>query len=117
MAGVSIWDELGPEERVVLDNALEEAYLNGVIGDFLGHAEAGEAVWMFSTDTEAMRALIPRLCRAADPGEPRLHPAVGRPGRLRPGYVRLRHDRAALDRHGHRPRAELGAAGGRRRGA
>jgi hypothetical protein len=31
-------------------NVLEEGYLNGVVGDFLGHAEHGCAVWMFSTD-------------------------------------------------------------------
>jgi hypothetical protein len=36
---------------------IEEAYLNGVIGDFLGHAEHCGAVWIFGSDAEAIRAL------------------------------------------------------------
>jgi hypothetical protein len=56
-----LWDELSPEGCRVMINALEEAYLNGVIGDFLGHAEQGGAVWMFSNDPDAIRALIPRF--------------------------------------------------------
>lgn len=58
---MSIWDDLSPEERIVLNNALEEAWLTNVIGDFLGHTEHGGAVWMESTDAEAIRPLIPRF--------------------------------------------------------
>jgi len=58
---VTIWDDLTAEERVVMITAIEEAYLNGVIGDFLGHAEHGGAVWIFGSDAEAIRALIPRF--------------------------------------------------------
>jgi hypothetical protein len=58
---VTIWDQLSPEERVVLETALEEAHLNGVIGDFLGRPEHGGAVWRFSEDEAAIRALIPRF--------------------------------------------------------
>lgn len=49
-AGVTIWDELSPEEQCVMINALEEAYLNGIIGGFLGRAEHDGTVWMFSND-------------------------------------------------------------------
>jgi hypothetical protein len=52
---------LAAEERVVMITAIEEAYLNGVIGDFLGHAEHGGAVWIFGSDAEAIRALVPRF--------------------------------------------------------
>lgn len=41
--------------------AIEESYLNGVIGDFLGHAERGGAVWVFSNDADAIQALIPQF--------------------------------------------------------
>lgn len=41
--------------------AIEEGYLNGVIGAFLGHAEHGGAVWIFSNDADAIRALIPQF--------------------------------------------------------
>jgi hypothetical protein len=58
---VTLWDELSAEEARVMLNALEEAYLNGVIGDLLGHAEHGGAVWMFSNDVKAIRGLIPRF--------------------------------------------------------
>jgi hypothetical protein len=61
---VTLWNGLTPEERTVLINAIEEGYLNGVIGDFLGHAEHGGAVWMFSNDADAIRALIPRFTAA-----------------------------------------------------
>jgi len=36
---VTIWDDMTAEERVVMITAIEEGYLNEVIGDFLGHAE------------------------------------------------------------------------------
>jgi hypothetical protein len=58
---VSIWDDLTAEERVILTNAIEEAWLNEVIGDYLGHAEQDGTVWMFSTDSDAIRPLIPRF--------------------------------------------------------
>jgi hypothetical protein len=58
---VTVWDELSPEERCVLTDAIEEAALNGVIGDFLGHAESGGAIWIGSTDEGAITALIPRF--------------------------------------------------------
>jgi hypothetical protein len=58
---VAFWDELSIEERCVLTAALEEAPLNGVIADFLGHAESGSAVWIFSADEGEIRALIPRF--------------------------------------------------------
>src|SRR6266516_2104968 len=58
---MSVWDVLSAEERCVLSNAIEEAALNGVIGDFLGHAESGGALWIGSTDEGAIRALIPRF--------------------------------------------------------
>ena len=45
---VTFWDELSIEERCVFTAALEEAPLNGVIADFLGHAESGSAVWIFN---------------------------------------------------------------------
>jgi len=58
---VSLWDEFGAEERVIMNNALEEAWLSGVIGDFLGHAEASGANWIFNMDEDAVRPLIPRF--------------------------------------------------------
>jgi hypothetical protein len=58
---VAFWDELSREEVVVMNNALEEAWLTGVIGDFLGHPEADGAVWVFNTDPDAIRPLIPRF--------------------------------------------------------
>ncbi|MEV0272841.1 hypothetical protein AB0H43_29015 [Hamadaea sp. NPDC050747] len=58
---MTLWDELTPEERCIMINTLEEGYLNCVIGDFLGHAEADGAVWISSTDADAIRALIPRF--------------------------------------------------------
>ncbi len=61
MSPVTIWDDMTAEERVVMITAIEEAYLNGVIGDFLGHAEHGGAVWLFSSDTNEIQALIPRF--------------------------------------------------------
>ena len=60
---MTIWEQLSPEERCVLINAVEEAYLNGVIADFLGQAQRGGAVWLFSTDESAIRALIPRFAK------------------------------------------------------
>jgi hypothetical protein len=60
---VIIWEQLSPEERCVLLNAVEEAYLNGVIADFLGQARRGGAVWLFSNDEAAIRALIPKFAR------------------------------------------------------
>ncbi len=45
---------------MVLTNALEEAWLNQVIGDFLGHREPG-GIWRFSDDVDAIRPLIPRF--------------------------------------------------------
>ena len=58
---VTFWDELSTEERCVLTAALEEAPLNGVIADFLGHDESDGAVWIFSADEGEIRALIPRF--------------------------------------------------------
>ncbi|AVT32589.1 hypothetical protein C6361_27495 [Plantactinospora sp. BC1] len=58
---MTIWDDLGPEERVILQNAVEEAWLNNVIGDYLGHAEHGGLVWMISSDEDAIRPLVPRF--------------------------------------------------------
>ncbi|HET6215052.1 MAG TPA: hypothetical protein VFE14_19465 [Micromonosporaceae bacterium] len=58
---MSLWDELSPEEYCVMVNAVEEGHLNGVIGDYLGRAEHGGAVWIFSRDAEAIQALIPRF--------------------------------------------------------
>ncbi len=58
---MTIWDSLTAQERVVMVTAIEESYLNGVIGDFLGHAEHGGAVWIFSNDADAIRALIPQF--------------------------------------------------------
>jgi hypothetical protein len=60
-AVVTFWDELSTEERCVLTAALEEAPLNSVIADFLGHAESGGAVWTFGVDEGEIRALIPRF--------------------------------------------------------
>ena len=57
---MNIWDGLSREEAVVLTNALEEAWLNQVIGDFLGHREPGD-IWRFSDDVDAIRPLIPRF--------------------------------------------------------
>jgi hypothetical protein len=39
---VSIWDELTPEEQCVMTNALEVAYLKGVIADFQGQQSRAE---------------------------------------------------------------------------
>jgi hypothetical protein len=61
MNPVTIWDDRTAEERTVMTTATEEGYLNGVIGDFLGHPEHGGAIWIFSNDTDAIRALIPRF--------------------------------------------------------
>jgi len=61
MNAVAIWDDLTAEERAVITTAIEEGYLNGVIGDFLGHPEHGGAIWIFSNATDAIRALIPRF--------------------------------------------------------
>ena len=62
MSLVAIRDlDLTAEKRVVMITAIEEACLNGVIGDFLGHAEHGGAVWIFGSNAEAIRALIPRF--------------------------------------------------------
>jgi hypothetical protein len=58
---VTLWNDLSPEGYRVMINAIEEGYLNEVIGDFLGHAEHGGAVWMSSIDPDAIRALIPRF--------------------------------------------------------
>lgn len=58
---MSFWEELGPEEYWVMINTFEEAYLNGVISDFLGHSERCGAVWIPSTDEEAIKELIPRF--------------------------------------------------------
>jgi hypothetical protein len=63
---VTFWDELSSEERCVLTAALEEAPLNGVIADFLGHAESGGAVWIFSADEDSIRALIPRFAAVVE---------------------------------------------------
>ncbi|EWM15502.1 hypothetical protein [Kutzneria sp. 744] len=60
---MSFWEELGPEEYWVMINTIEEAYLNGVISDFLGHSERGGTVWIPGADEEAIRALIPRFRR------------------------------------------------------
>ena len=60
---MSIWDELGPEEYWVMINTIEEAYLNVVISDFLGHSERCGTVWIPGTDEEAIRELIPRFRR------------------------------------------------------
>lgn len=40
-------------------NTFEEAYLHGVIADYLGHAERGGTVWVASNDVEAIRDLVP----------------------------------------------------------
>jgi hypothetical protein len=61
MNPVSIWDDFTAEERTVMTIAIEEGYLNDVIGAFLGHPERGGAIWVFSNDTAAIRALIPRF--------------------------------------------------------
>lgn len=53
---MTIWDELSAEERCALANGADEAYLNGVIPDFLGRSEHGGAVWVFSDDEAAVRA-------------------------------------------------------------
>ncbi|GAA3923125.1 hypothetical protein [Actinoplanes auranticolor] len=55
---MGIWDELSREESVVLVNALEEAWLNQVIGDYLGHREEN-GIWRFSGDLAAITPLIP----------------------------------------------------------
>jgi hypothetical protein len=60
---VSFWEELGPEEYWVMINTIEEAYLNGVIPDYLGHSERCGTVWIPGTDEEAIRRLIPRFRR------------------------------------------------------
>jgi hypothetical protein len=57
---VNIWEELSREETVVLTNALEEAWLNQVIGDYLGHREEG-GIWTSGNDADAIEALIPRF--------------------------------------------------------
>jgi hypothetical protein len=61
MSLVSIWDEMTPEERAVMTTAIEEGYLNGVIGDFLGHAEHGGAVWISGSDIGTIRVLVPQF--------------------------------------------------------
>jgi hypothetical protein len=58
---VTLWDDLSREEQRVLVNALEEGWLNCIIGDYLGHAESNGAVWIFSSDVAAIRSLIPRF--------------------------------------------------------
>lgn len=42
MNAVTIWDDLTAEERAVITTAIEEGYLNGVIGDFLGTPSTAE---------------------------------------------------------------------------
>jgi len=56
---VSFWEELGPEEYWVMINTIEEAYLNGVISDFLGHSERCGTVWIPGADEVAIEELIP----------------------------------------------------------
>lgn len=63
MDPMSILGDMTAEERTVMITAVEESYLSGVIGDFLGHAERHGAVWNFSGDADAIRALIPRFAR------------------------------------------------------
>src|SRR5690348_1695444 len=63
---VTFWDELSTEERCVLTAALEEAPLNGIIADFLGHAESGGAVRIFSADEDRIKALIPRFAEVVE---------------------------------------------------
>ena len=58
---MTVWDRFTAQERVVMVAAIEESYLNGVIGDFLGHAEHGGAIWVSSNDADAIRALIPQF--------------------------------------------------------
>lgn len=53
LSPVTVWQDLTAEERVVMVIAIEEGYLHQVVGAFLGHAEHGGAVRMFSNDTNA----------------------------------------------------------------
>lgn len=61
MSSPSLWDSLSREEQVVMINALEEAYLDGVIADFLGTTTLGGAFHVFSADVDAIRAQIPHF--------------------------------------------------------
>jgi hypothetical protein len=43
------------------DRLVRRGVVDDVIGAFLGHPERGGAIWIFSNDTAAIRALIPRF--------------------------------------------------------
>jgi hypothetical protein len=61
MAGPSARDSLTREEYVVMINTFEEAFLDGVIADYLGTTSMGGAVHIFSSDVDAIRAEIPHF--------------------------------------------------------
>ncbi len=59
MGLVTNWDDLTAEEYFVMLNTMEQAYLHGVIADYLGHSERCGAVWVPSGDEAAIEELVP----------------------------------------------------------
>ena len=61
---VNVWDELTPEQYAVMINAIEEAYLNGVVYAYNlrvnGKRQAG-ALIAPPTSEDEVRSLIPRF--------------------------------------------------------
>jgi hypothetical protein len=61
---MSVWDELTPEQYAVMINAVEEAYLNGVIYEYnlrVHGRRTGNALVAPPISEEAVRSLIPRF--------------------------------------------------------
>jgi len=58
---MAFWDELNREEQRVMIAALEDGWLNEIIGDYLGRSERNGAIWISSNDVDAIRGFIPRF--------------------------------------------------------
>jgi hypothetical protein len=61
---VSVWDELTPEQYAVMLNAIEEAYLNGVIYEYnlrVTGQRIGDALVASPISEDTVRSLIPRF--------------------------------------------------------
>lgn len=61
---VSVWDELTPEQYAVMINAIEEAYLNGVIYEYnlrVNGQRIGDALVAPPISEDSVRSMIPRF--------------------------------------------------------